>query len=138
MDGYGELDAFIAKVQALGTLPTEVATRAAPKVEEANRRTAKAGTTADGKPWAPKRDGSRALLNAAEAVHAVAHGTVITLRLDATATGSQKVQAIQNFGTKRIPARPILPQAGAGLPAPIVQAITGAASLAFEKRFGGT
>jgi len=126
----GELDGIIDRVRALGRFPEELAATAAPGVEAAVKATAAAGTTPAGKPWAPKKDGTSPLTNAAAAVHARAVGTVIELRLDGTSTGSQKVQAIQNTR------RNILPPKGEGVPAPIVKAISDAAAKTFSRITG--
>jgi hypothetical protein len=104
------LDAMIAKIKRLGTLPDVVAKRAAPRVLAAIRKTANAGTTPDGKPWPPKKDGGRALEHAADHLSASADGSVITVTL----TG--KAEVVHNYGDHRNPKRQILPDAGAGLP----------------------
>jgi hypothetical protein len=132
-DGFAALDRMIAAVERVGVLPELVAKRAAPRVQEALQRTAAAGTTPEGEAWAPKADGGKALANAPAAIEVTSSGTVITSRLVGTPTGSQKVQAIQHYGTKRIPARHILPVAGAGIPEPVAKAIGDVATQAFRE-----
>jgi hypothetical protein len=56
---------------------------------------------------------------------------VLTATLVGTSTGSQKVQAIQNYGTKRIPARAILPSTSSGIPSPVRAALLETARKAF-------
>jgi hypothetical protein len=131
--GYAELDAMIAKVRRVGVLAETVAKRAAPEVQTTLRASAAAGSAPDGSAWAPKKDGGRPLANAPHAIEVSASGTVITARLVGTATGSQKVQAIQHYGTKRIPARRIIPAAGEGLPKPVEAAVRRVAVKAFEE-----
>ena len=126
--GDQALDAMIRKIEDLGENGLrKIAGLAAPLVAEANQATAAAGTTPSGEAWKPKRDGSPALRNAAAAVEArvVQGGQAIQLRLIGTATGSQRVQAIQNWY------RPILPELGKPLPKAIVEAIRGACSKFF-------
>jgi hypothetical protein len=130
--GYAELDAMIERVKSLGELPETIAAAAAPLVEDAVRKTASAGTTPDGEAWAPRKaDGSPALRNAAQAVHASARGTLVVLELGATSTGSAKVQAIQNAQ------RPILPRSGSDLPATVLGAVQKAATSSWSKAMGG-
>lgn len=82
MSGFDELDAMIAKIRRV----PQIAKRAAPDVAEAMRKaileTVAAGTDADGKPWAPrKEDGGRPLENAASSVRVAAIGTRILARV---------------------------------------------------------
>lgn len=95
-----DLDGIIASVRKLGDVDA-IAKTAAPLVEAAVKRTAAAGTSPDGTPWPPRKDGKPALANAAAAVEAVAIGPVVQVRLVGTSTGSQTAQAIQNH-TRRI------------------------------------
>jgi hypothetical protein len=137
-DGYAQLDAMVATLRKLGQAPTLVAAVAAPLVSAAAKATAAAGTDPYGVPWPPKKDGSRPLANAAAAVSAAAvAGTVVQLRLDGTATGSQKVQAIQHHGTGNIPARAMLPRGGEDLPKGIAAACQAAASKVFQQATAG-
>jgi hypothetical protein len=130
-EGYAELDAMIAKVKKVGVLPELVAERAAVAVQAELRRSAASGKSPDGTPWAPTKEGKRALLNAPGAIEVKPSGTLITARLVGTETGSQKVQAIQHYGTKRIPARPMLPVAGGGIPQGVSKVIAQIATETF-------
>jgi hypothetical protein len=123
------LDELIAKVRKLGTLPTEIARAAAPLVEAESKRSAAAGETPFGDAWKPRKDGSRALANAAAAVTVAPVGSNIRISLVGTSTGSAKVQSIQNA------ARPIIPKhttqkggAGQGLPPGLEKAMSKAAN----------
>jgi hypothetical protein len=130
MNGIAQLDEIIRKVSAFGDGGTEaIAKEAAPLLEKINKATASAGTSTDGVAWKSKQDGSRALRNAAAAVEAVAIGSKVRLRLVGTATGDQKVQAIQNHY------RPILPIAGR-VGEPMIGALTEAGRRYFNRSMG--
>jgi hypothetical protein len=130
MDGDAALAAFIDRVRALGKLPETAAKVAAPLVLEAAKETAAAGTDPDGTAWAPRKDGGRALVNAAEALSVETVGTVVVLRL----TGPE---VIHNYGNTRVPRRRILPDGGAGIPANITKALIKGAQQAFARTTGG-
>lgn len=130
MDGDAALSAFIDRVRRLGKLPAEAAKLAAPLVLEEAKKTAAAGTTPDGQPWAPKKDGGRALVHAADALSVETLGSVVVLTL----TGPE---AIHNRGTNKYPKRQILPAGGAGIPANVVRALRRAAGEAFARVTGG-
>jgi hypothetical protein len=132
--GFAEMDRMIASVRELGRAPSEVATIAAPLVSAEAKKTAAAGTTPAGEAWAPKKDGGRALENAAAAVSAVVVGdSVVQIRIDGTSTGSQKVQSLQHNGTGRIPARALIPKAGDDIPPGVSRALKTAATQFFKK-----
>jgi len=124
------LTAWAAKIRGLRTLAAEAAKEAAPLVQEAARATARAGTTPDGTPWAPKKDGGRALEHAAEHVTAKALGTVVRIVL----TG---VDVVHHRGTRRAPKRQVIPDKGGAIPAPIVRAVAEGARRAFARLMGG-
>lgn len=124
------LDTFIANVKKLDNLATETAKEAAPLVQTAIRKTAAAGTTPDGVPWPKKKDGSRALEHAADHVTSVASGHTIV----ATLTGPD---AIHNFGTEKDPKRQVIPDGGNGIPKPIADVCTEAATRVFSRTMGG-
>jgi hypothetical protein len=127
-DGDAALAAMIARVQAFGKDATRDAAReAAPLVEAELKRTAAAGTDPYGEPLAPKRDGSRALPNAAENVSAVAAGPTIKLRI----TGAY---AIHFF--KKVDQRRLVPSKDRPMPKAVVEAITEGARRAFAKAMG--
>lgn len=126
MGGDSALSAFIGRVRSMGTFATEVAKAAAPLVQDAVRATAKAGADSEGKPWAPKQKGGRALVNAAAALSAKAAGTMIVVTL----TG---IEVFHNRGTKSLPERRILPDGGAGIPKGIAAAVDRAARITFAR-----
>lgn len=129
VSGYAALDDMIERLRGL---PAELEAAAPGLAQdfkaEADRAIAE-GRSVDGVKWAPKKDGGRALVNAAKAVRAYATGALIFLEV-------RGVEAIHNFGTKRVPARPILPS-GPGVPLKLGQAIRKGLVQAFEKRMGG-
>jgi hypothetical protein len=127
-DGDAALAAMIARVQAFGKDATRDAAReAAPLVDAEVKRTAAAGTDPYGEPLPPKRDGSRALLNAAENVSAVAAGPTIKIR-------THGAYAIHFF--KKIDQRRIVPSKDKPMPKAIIEALKEGARRAFAKAMG--
>lgn len=132
MNGDAGLDAMIAKLRKIEGLPGDAAREIAPLLLEAVKKTANAGTTPDGRPWAPrKKDGARALVNAADHLSFRVLGKAIA---QLVLTGPD---VIHNRGTTTIPQRRILPDAGAGLPKLVVDAAAEGARRAWAKIMGG-
>jgi len=128
-------DALLAELVAAardnyGLSPEDVAREAAPLVERAIKATAAAGTTPDGKPWPPKRDGGRALANAAEHIVGSADGATINVTLSGP-------DVWHHFGGGRNPKRQILPDAGAEIPPAIFAAIDEVCRRRFQRAIGG-
>lgn len=122
---------MIAKLRRLRGAASELARRAAPGIVEAVQSAAKAGTSPTGEAWAPrKKDGARALVNAADAVQGRADGAMVSLKLVDTTTGSAKVQAIQSHR------RQILPETGS-IPPKVEKALMKAAHETFAAMIGG-
>lgn len=109
-----KLDRLIASLRGARGFLVRAAPAVAKAVEAELRATAAAGTTPDGAAWAPKKDGGRALANAAAAISVRAVGTVILARL-------RFPESIHHKGTKRLPKRQILPEGE--LPANVAEAI---------------
>ncbi len=131
MTGELALNGFIDALRKLGAIDADAAKLAAPLVLAAAKKTARAGTTPDGKPWPGlKAGGGRALVNAADALSVKAVGTTVVLTLSG-------INVLQNFGTSSIPARQILPDGGAGMPRNIADALTAGAQKAFAQTMGG-
>lgn len=125
MSGFDELDAMIARLRRLPGMAARVAKRAAPLVREALAKTTNAGTAPDGTPWpARKKDGGRALANAAAALTVEASGAVILATVDGP-------EAIHHKGSKRLPRRPQLPDHD--LPEGVLQAVDQAATAEWAK-----
>lgn|GEM_PF-1986483 len=127
MGGDGALDEMIAQIRALGGLNAAAAIEAAPLVQEAARVTARAGQTPDGKDWPAKKDGGRALANAANAVTATASGKTITIAV-------QGSEVFHNWGVgKHTPRRKIIPETGDPIPPAVGAALLAGAERAFRK-----
>ncbi|NUP05524.1 MAG: hypothetical protein HOW73_05640 [Polyangiaceae bacterium] len=92
-----------AWIKAFQKLPQEVrAEKMADVVLEDVKRTAAAGTSPTGVAWPEKKDGGRALANAADHLSTVVSGSTVHLVL----TGPD---AIHNYGTGKDPKRQVLP-----------------------------
>jgi hypothetical protein len=76
-----QLDAMIATIGKLPELGKRAAGDVALAIETELQRTIAAGTTPDGKPWQPTKDGGRPLTGAAQALAVVPVGTTIYVRL---------------------------------------------------------
>lgn len=125
MSGDAQLAAMIERIRAFGSTATEATAReAAPLVQEAAQASAAAGTDPYGNAWAPRKDGSRAMPNAAANVLAYPVGEIVRL----VARGGI---AIQNRLKKP---RRTLPKEGE-LSARIVLALEEGARRAFTKAF---
>lgn len=125
MNGDEALAAYVRRLRAMKILARDAAKEAAPLVESVVKEQAAAGTDQDGKSWPPKKDGSRALPDAAAAVSAAAAGARIVVSL----VGGY-VFHDRSKGKFR---RSILPDAGAGIPARILEALERGAANAFRK-----
>jgi len=132
MSGSGDqaLDAMIARLRSLEGMPRDVAEEIAPLLLEDVRKTAAAGTTYDGEPWAPTKSGGRPLVNAAAHLSSRVLGTVAQVVL-------KGIDVVHNRGTKRIPTRRILPDAGAGMPPRATAIARDAAARAFARILSG-
>lgn len=98
--GEAAINAMIRKVRKL---PKELQASAFAETLEAEaKRTASAGTTPNGTPWAPTVDGGRALEHAADRIQTVVAGRRVILSVHGPA-------AIHNYGTSKDPKRQILP-----------------------------
>jgi hypothetical protein len=130
MTGDAELDRMIAKVRKIGEMPQDLALELSQVILADVKRTAAAGTTHEGKPWPSTKEGGQALVHSPDHLTARILGTVVQIVL----TG---VDVIHNRGTKRMPRRRILPDAGAGLPARVAELAKKTAGAAFAKIVGG-
>lgn len=81
MSGLDQLDAMIATISKLPELGKRAAGDVALAVEAELHPTIAAGTTPDGEPWRPTKDGGRPLTGAAKALAVVPVGTTIYIRL---------------------------------------------------------
>lgn len=128
--GLSELDDIIARLKSLGTLTEEIATEAAPLVEAAVRQTAAAGTDPEGHAWAPKKDGTRALVGVEDKITASASGKIIQVVLVGGAVFWNSAKG------KTRPQRRVLPDGGAGMPKNVGAALTQAAQRVYVRKMG--
>jgi hypothetical protein len=103
-DGDETLRAIVKRLRAFG-LAASMATEAVPLVEAAVKATAAAGTDPYGEPWRPKKDGGRALPDAADAVSVESNGKIIRI----TVRGGEAAQ--NRYGVRRLLPRRKLPKA---------------------------
>jgi len=127
------LEAFIMQMRQLGELPDAIAAAAAPVLEQAARENAAASRDPNGKTWAPKKDGSRPLEHAADAIHAEAAGPTVTLSIEAGAPENWH-QRLKEEG--RHPRRQILPSPGDPLPDYLAKPLGEIAQKTIAERLG--
>lgn len=125
--GIGALDAMIAKLKILGgqDVATRVAQRAAPMVDQAIKKTASAGQTPYGQAWKAKKDGGRALVNAASHIATSSSGNTITTTLTGPDVFHQK-------GLQGKPRRQVIPDTG-NVPPAVEEALVEAAKIVFKE-----
>lgn len=126
------LDEMIGAARKLGSpeFAREVALEAAPLVDEAIKRTARAGQAPDGTTWpARKKDGQPALQHVADQITTEAAGEVIRTTLDGPAVFS-------HFGAG-IPRRQVIPDSAVAIPESVNRAVTLGAERVFERITGG-
>ncbi len=121
------LEQMIAELNAFESFDARTAQIAAPKLQEAVRSQARAGLDPNGKPWPLKKDGSRALVNAAAHVRAIAVGPRVDLIVDGPEYFHQTVKP---DGT--LPQRKIIPSVGDALPPALQAALDEASSEALR------
>lgn len=100
--GLEQLDELIRRARSIpGALRA-----AMPQIAEAAKAqlvaTASAGTTPDGKPWAPRKDGGRAMAGAAKAISVTLQGTVLLFKLVGP-------EVFWHFGVRGAPPRHVIP-----------------------------
>jgi len=99
---FAALERMIASVRSMAMLVEDAAPLVASAVESQLRATAGAGQAPDGTPWPPKKDGGRALANAAAAISASAVGAVVVVVLSGP-------EVFHHFGAQGKPRRQIIP-----------------------------
>lgn len=125
------LDEMIASFRQMSQLPERVAERVAPALEAKLKATASAGTSPDGKPWAPKKDGGRAMPNAAQAISVRAIGPTVRVTLSGP-------EVFHHYGRGSTEVRrPIIPDSGAGMPPVVADILEEESAKAFEELTGG-
>ena len=129
MGAEQSLDSFIERLRALGnSVQEDVARESAPLVMRAAQATAAAGTDPYGEPWRPRKDGTRAIPDAATAVDAVARGNLVVIRVHRGA-------AIQNY-LSEANRRLVIPESSKPIPKGISDAIMKGAQKVFERSMG--
>lgn len=103
--GLSSIDDMIARLRGLPKAIEAEAPRIAAAAKAEIDASIAAGHGAGGEMWPLKKDGSRALVNAAKAVTSKAVGTVLLFILEGPEVWHQ-------FGTRHTPKRPILPETG--------------------------
>lgn len=129
--GIAELDSMIERLRTLAgpDVARRVASKAAPGVDKALKTTANAGKTSEGKAWAPKKDGGRPLVHAADAIATKSAGNMVI----ATLSGPT---VFHHYGAGGKPQRPVLPDNGT-VPPGVRKAVLEAASAVFREVTGG-
>lgn len=126
-----QLDGLIASLRRLkANAGEEIAKESAAGVEEALRANAAAGVDPEGRAWAPRKDGKRALANAASAIFVTAKGAVLELVL--------RGKYIYHQRGAGVPERRILPDGGAGIPPILLRPIEAAARRVIARAMGGS
>lgn len=123
------LDEMVTVLERFGPgIRLQIAARAARKLEAALKRTASAGLTPDGQPWAPKKDGAgRPYVNAAAAITAKAIDDLLLVTLAAPESFGHR-----GVGKTQVP-RPMIPDSGSGIQPIVAAAITEAAEEVFAE-----
>lgn len=125
------LEDMVASTRALEGLPELAAKKAAKKLEQALKATAAAGTTPDGKAWAPTKVGGRAMANASSHVRVMALGPVVRVVLEGT-------DVFHHYGRGKTEVRrQVIPDAGAGVPELVARIVQEASDEAFAELTAG-
>lgn len=127
MDGDAALADMIARLRRLGSEGLELAAREArPLVEAAAKATAAAGTDPYGNPWPLRKDGQRAIPDAAAAVDVVVRGPNLIIQ-------AHRGAAVQNSLAGTRYGRQVIPDAARGLPPGMSAALREGASRALRR-----
>ncbi len=118
-----ELDEIANMLRTLGgrDVAAKVASRAAVNIQLSLEKTLSAGSSPEGTPWEARKAGGRAYANAASRVETASHGNLVRVTL----TGPE---VYGHFGSRGMPVRQMIPDAGAGIPQSVVDAILKAAA----------
>lgn len=127
-DGFAQLDAHIARLEALAAMPERAAPAVARGLEREILGNVRRGVSPDGKAWTPTQAGNLPLQNTGSELAVVAVRSTVVARL----TG---IHARHHLGAVRGGiARPILP--ASALPVPMVSSITEALTSEFGSTMG--
>ncbi len=149
-----ELREFIARVESLVKLNSEVAKEAAAPVGEAVKETASAAKTPTGESWPDRKEGGKALKGVASAISAVAKTTRVVVMLawpwvphqwgaggssttkEAERSRARTARKQKKTGKKskfHAPRRQILPVTSEPIPDRILETVKKAAAAVFER-----
>ena len=128
-DGFAELDAMLARIQAVADLPRRAAPAVAEALEDELHAQIARGEGPDGEKWAPRQDGGAPLQNAAKALAVVPIGTTVFARLKGPEARHHRGIARGAVVRRILPVR--------GIPNPMVRAIKAALKREFEQTTGG-
>lgn len=128
--GLAAIDDMIRRLRGLPRAFEEAAPELASMAKRATDRAIAEGHSLDGKPWLPTKAGNKPLANAAKAVRAYVNGSFIIIELSG-------YEVFHNYGTHRVPARPILPSVD-GMPLSLGIAIRKGIVKGWTAKMGGT
>ena len=130
MSGDADLAEWIDKLNGLSaTVYDDAAKASQPLVYEAAKSTAAAGVSPNtGEPWRLRKDGQRAIPNAASNVKVNSSGSTISIKV----TGGT---AIQNYISEKN-RRQVIPDKGKPIPKSIIAAIQAGCAVTFKKAMG--
>jgi hypothetical protein len=123
------LQSIIGRIRAAAAIGRSATTEIAREVNAELKESAAAGTTPDGTPWAPRKDGGRAMANAADAVAAAAVGegeVLVVLR---------GAEVFHHFGVRGAEPRSVIPTGG-NLPATLGEAVRRGAATVWKREVG--
>jgi hypothetical protein len=113
------IEAAIAHFQALEDVDSQIAKVAAKKLETAAKKQVADGTDPTGKTWPAKKDGTKPLVNAADAISTEASGNIVTV----VVTGVEFYHQVAKEDGRSPPRRKLIPSIGDELPAHYAKAI---------------
>lgn len=123
------IEEMIGSLNALSAIDKRTAALAAPRIEEALKKSAAAGMSPDGEAWAPaKKTGKPTMVNAAKAISTKAFGNVIRTTL----TGPE---VFHQYGVRGEPRRKVIPDTNT-TPDIVADALDEASAQAFEELTG--
>jgi hypothetical protein len=122
-----ELDRMASDIRRRGAAAAAVARLALPGIRAAQAEQIAGLRTPYGAPWAPTKNGAAPTADIAARVTLRAEGAAIVTETDAVA-------GYHHSGTARMPARPLLPSEGLGIPQTWQRALDAAADKAMGER----
>jgi hypothetical protein len=128
MSDISELDELIESLRRIGdsSLPTRIASEAAPRLHASLKKTLGAGQSPEGVAWAPRKEGGQAYQHAAEKITTKAVGDLVQVTLVGP-------EAYGHYGARGMPVRQMLPDAGAEIPKSVTDAIKEAAKVVLDE-----